>query len=121
MTLFFNLDKLEKASNNNPVKFVQLLKDFHNKKLPKNKYTKQVSLTGISFLLHPDKLLTTNIDIMYIVQYIKLAARRDYALYKQYGSKTLILSYYPDINLVNIKTNPLLKITETEIHFLYEE
>ena len=114
MTLFFDLSKLEKLSNTNSNKFITLLKHYYTKKL-------SVNLKGTSFLINPEPLFTSTVDTAYIVQYIKLAARRDYSLYKFYGNKTLLLSYYPDINLEAIKTNPLLKITDSEIHFLIEE
>jgi hypothetical protein len=78
-------------------------------------------MVGSSFLLNPEPLFKSNVDVLYIMQYIKLAAKRDYSLYKYYGVKSLPLSYFPDINLGVIKTNPLLKITPTEIFFEYEE
>ncbi len=77
---------------------------------------------GSSFLLNPDGiLLDKTTEPAYITQYIKLAGRRDLFLYKQYEMITLPLSYFTDINLTNIKTNPLLTITNTEIHFKYEK
>ena len=123
MTFFFNLENLEKDSCNNSEKFVTLLKNFYTGKLPRkyDKYKSRVRLTGSSFLLNPAPLFKSKVDIAYIVQYIKLAARRDYTLYKHYKVTSLQLSYYPDINLVAIKTNPLLSITGSEIHFLYED
>lgn len=79
-------------------------------------------MPGTSFILNPDPLFKIkDVDINYIVQYIKLAARRDYWLYKQAGVKSLQLSYFPDVRMEVIKTNPLLKITKTEIFFYYEE
>jgi hypothetical protein len=80
-------------------------------------------MVGNSFLINPEPLfkIKKSVDILYIIQYIKLAAKRDYSLYKYYGVKSLQLSYFPDINLEVIKTNPLLKITPTEIFFAYEE
>ena len=117
MTLFFDLAKLEKLTQDNPKTFITLLRDLYNKKL----FNKVNTLHGNSFILNPEYLFTSTVDIGYLIQYIKLAARRDYTLYKHYGTKTLLLSFYPDINLEAIKTNPLLKITESEIYFLYEE
>ena len=119
MAFFFNLENLEKDSCNNPEKFVTLLKNFYTGKSSR-KYGK-LNLAGRSFLLNPDSLFKSKTDTAYIVQYIKLAARRDYTLYKHYKVTSLQLSYYPDIDLVAIKTNPLLSITGSEIHFLYED
>lgn len=119
MTFFFNLENLEKESCDNSQKFIKLLKDFYTRKLP-SKYAK-LSLIGKSFLLNPTPLFKSTVDINFVVQYIKLAARRDYTFYKHYGTTSLQLSYFPDINLVAIKQNPLLKITDSEIYFLYED
>ena len=125
MTFFFNLGYLEKISCDHPTKFITLLENFYHKKMPRQRkginYSR-TSMIGNSFLLNPEPLFKNKtIDILYIVQYIKLAARRDFILYKQYGVKALQLSYFPDINMEVIKTNPLLKITNTEIFFAYEE
>lgn len=121
MTLFFNLDTLEKTARTS-VEFISLLGNHYHKRLPTRKEPrKAVSLKGESFILNPEPLFSTKVDSGYVVQYIKLAAKRDYGLYKHYGTKSLLLSYYPDINLEAIKTNPLLVITDSEIHFLYED
>lgn len=126
MTLFFDLNKLEKEANEDTRKFIAILDAFYYKKLPSRRrgalYVKKLNMGGFSFLLNPDPLFKLkNVDIAYIVQYIKLAARRDYNLYKYYGVKSLPLSYFPDINMMAIRTNPLLTITNTEIFFKYEE
>lgn len=126
MTLFFNLEMLEKEAGNNLKKFLAILEAFHNKKLPSNRRgalcRKQINLVGSCYLLNPDPLFKlTNTDIIFIIQYIKLAARRDYSFYKHFGTKTLLLSYFPDLNIRNISSNPLLKITDKEIFFKFEE
>lgn len=125
MTFFFNLENIERESCDNPKDFVRILDTFYNKKLPNRKKgikPLKLDMRGISYILNIKPLLaeTKNIDTAYIVQYVKLCARRDYNLYKQYGIKSLLLSYYPDINLDAIKTNPLLYITPKEIHFKFE-
>ena len=124
MTLFFNLTYLEEISKGNPKIFLSILKSYYNKELPNKhriKYNKD-KLKGSSFLLNPKSLFhKSNIDVSYIVQYVILAAKRDYFLYSQYRIKSLNLSFYPDLDLSKIKTNPLLKITSNEIFFLYEE
>ena len=103
---------------------MQILDILYNKRLPsKKKGIPRVlrSIKGTSYILNISPLFTLqDIDINYILQYVKLAARRDYTLYKLYGIKSLQLSYFPDINIQTIKHNPLLKITDTEIHFKYE-
>jgi hypothetical protein len=124
MVLFFNLSTLEEQSCNDSIKFIGMLWYHYSKRLP-TRYSKvkpsKVSLTGNSFLLSPGPLFTDNADILYKVQYVKLAARRDWNLYKQYKYKSLQTSYFPDIKYDSIKYNPLLKITPTEISFKYEE
>lgn len=124
MTFFFDLSNLEKESCNNSKKFMQILDIVYNKRLPsKKKGIPRVlrNIKGTSYILNISPLFTLqDVDINYILQYVKLAARRDYTLYKLYGIKSLQLSYFPDINIQTIKHNPLLKITDTEIHFKYE-
>lgn len=124
MALFFNLTTLEDQSGNDAAKFMGMLWYHHYKRLP-NKYCKlkpsKVPLTGNSFLLFPEPLFIDNTDILYLVQYIKLAALRDWNLYKQYKYKSLQTSFFPDLNYDAIRSNPLLKITPTEITFKYEE
>lgn len=125
MTCFFNLEILEQEAGSDSEKFLWLLYYHHTKAIPKNSRVKykpsKYNLNGTSWLLKPDKLFELNIDNNYIVQYIKLAARRSYSFYKFYGIKTLDRSLFPDLNLENIKTNPLLKITNNLIYFKYEE
>jgi hypothetical protein len=98
----------------------------HYTKAPLNKYNRthfsKVPLHGASFLLNPAAFFADySTDILFKVQYIKLAGRRDYALFKQYGYKRLQTSYFPDLAFDAIKHNPLITITPTEILFKYEE
>jgi hypothetical protein len=125
MALFFNLQTLETQSLNDANKFMAMLEYHYSKRLP-SKYSKylpsKIPLNGTSYLLNPLALFSDkSTDILYKLQYIKLAGRRDYSLYKLYKYKALQLSYYPDIIYDTIKHNPLLTITPTEITFKYEE
>lgn len=125
MTVFFNLQTLEEQAGSDSIKFLTLLEYHYTKKLA-TRYSKykpsRVSLTGFSYLLNPVDFFQDNItDILYKVQYIKLAARRDYNLYKQYAYKGLQISFYPDLKIERIKQNPLLNITQQEILFKFEE
>lgn len=118
--LFFNYDNLLKAANHNPFKVVEILKAYHAGRLLKY-YKIKSKLKGNSFLINPDAILNEKyIDILYVHQYIQLAARRDYSLYSLYGITSLPLSHFPDIRLDSLKTNPLLKVTNSEIIFKYE-
>ena len=105
---------------------VEKLRLFYTKKeLPKNGYSKVRpirNLNGNSYLLNPDGFFADSItDIIYKSQYIQLAGRRDYSLYKLFKVKHLDLSYFKDIDLDKIKTNPLITITQNKIYFKYEE
>lgn len=122
MTLFFDINKLEKEADGNDLKFMQILEDHYivrtKHTLPKLKYK---PINGKSWLLNPQPLFNKHIaDIAYIVQYVKLAGRRDYLLYKLYNQISLDRSYYPTLNIDNISRNPLLFITQTHVHFKYE-
>ena len=126
MTLFFNLSLLESETQCDSTKLVEILRlHFIRKSIPKNQYSKIkpiFNLKGNSFLINPVSLFTdTSTDIVHKAQYIRLAGRRNYAIYKHYGYIYLDLSFYSDIDLNAIKSNPLLKITENKIHFKYEE
>lgn len=101
-----------------------MLEYHYSKRLP-NRYSKykpsKVPLNGGSYILNPvDLFKDKSTDILYKLQYVKLAGRRDYSLYKLYRYKALQLSYYPDLVLEAIKHNPLLNITQSEILFKYE-
>jgi hypothetical protein len=126
MTLFFNLNLLETKTNCDPIKLVENLKlHFIRKTIPKNQYYKIkpiFNLKGNSFLIKPAALFADkNTDIVYKAQYIRLAGRRDYAIYKHYGHKYLDLSYFSDLDLNAIKSNPLITIKDNKIYFKYEE
>ena len=125
MTLFFNLNTLEEQTCRDPNRFMALLWYHYSKALPRSNSLykpSKVSLKGDSFLLNPQSLFDDRTtDVLYKIQYVRLAARRDYNLYKQYGYKALNTSYFPDLLYDNIKHNPLLKITPKDITFKYEE
>jgi len=126
MALFFDLQTLETKTRNDSKKLVETLRLHYLKKIaPKNvrDLVKPLNnLVGTSFLLNAKALFEDKTtDIIYKAQYIRLAGRRDYLLYKLYGYKHLDLSYFLDINVNIIKHNPLLTITENKIYFKYEE
>lgn len=120
MTVFFNITNLRAEACNNYNKFLELFNTHCKKRLHKKQLKK--TLHGLSYILNPWPLFEKNsIDILYKIQYIELAALRDYSMYKLYRSTTLDLSYFPDLDINKITTNPLLKIQQNQIHFLYEE
>jgi hypothetical protein len=118
--LFYNWKTVEQESNGNPFNAVAILDSLRQGRILKYGLLKK--LKGSSFLLNPIKILSEkSVDILYVYQYLLLASQRDYSLYTLYGIKSLPLSYYPEIRLDSIKTNPLLTVTKTDIHFKYEE
>lgn len=123
MALFFNLEILESESNCDPKLMLSMLERHYGKKLiPKNNRDRNNyrNLAGNSFLLNADSLFSDTTDIAFKAQYIRLAGRRDYSLYKFYNATYLDLSYFKDIDLDTIKQNPLLNINNNKIHFKYE-
>ena len=123
MALFFNLEILEAESQCDPKLMLSILERHSGKKLiPKNNRDKITSrnLAGHSFLLDAASLFSDTSDIAYKAQYIRLAGRRDYSLYKLYRATYLDLSYFKDIDLQAIQHNPLLTITQNKIYFKYE-
>lgn len=118
MTIFFNIENIELETSYNPYKTLQLLENLTNNSIVSTKLKRLV--TGTSFLLNPEPLFTGNTDILHKIQYIKLAAKRDYAMYKLYNYRGLNLTYFPDINLKAIQNNKLLEIADNQINFAYE-
>jgi hypothetical protein len=127
MTLFFNILVLEQETSCDPDYMLQALR-FHWQKRTIAKHKHSVykpikkSLAGSSFLLNPESFFTDKTtDIRYLAQYLRLAARRDYSLYKSHRLKYLDLTYFTDLNLSALDSNPLLEITNKQIKFKYEE
>jgi hypothetical protein len=122
MTFFFNFDKAKELGKNDPLKVISLLKDLYEGRILKYGVKTKLSNKAYSYLLNPRGIFQENaVDVLYKYQYLILASRRDYTLYSLYGIKNLPLAYYPEINPDSIKHNPLLYVTNTEIHFKYEE
>lgn len=124
--LLFNLHTLEALAKGDDKKLVWILYKWNRDKdiiqRYKDKYTLSKPLgPGSSYLINPSPIFKDKrTEPQYLAQYIKLAARRDLTLYKLYGLKSLLRSYFIDLNIENIKHNPLLEITPTEINFKYE-
>jgi len=125
--LFFNLEVLEAETKNDSEYLVQALYYWYIKQtIPKTAYQKykplKKSLKGLSFLINPKDFFNDKLtDTVYKAQYLKLAARRDYFIYKNYGITSLDLSFFPDLNISAIKYNPLIKLKENKLYFKYED
>jgi hypothetical protein len=123
MALFFNLELLEAESDCDPKLMLSMLeRHFSKKVIPKNIYDRisYRNLAGHSFLLDVQSLFDDTSDIAFKAQYIRLAGRRDYSLYKLYKVTYLDLSYFKDLDLNTIALNPLLQIKQNKIYFKYE-
>ena len=124
--LFFDLDILEEGTRCDPQYLVTALYKFwRGTRYPRNSTEKYKPLTklkpGSGFLLNPTEFFKDKaVESAYKAQYIRLAGRRNFALYKSYGIRSLDLSLYPDINIDAIVSNPLLTIANKQIHFKYE-
>lgn len=122
--LFYNLAKLQQYADGNSLVLVKELERYYlhkNNKL-KGYYLPKYSLVGgSSFLINPASLFNdrSTLDV-FKAQYIILAGKRDYNIYKEYTVNTLDLSYFPDLQLEKLKNNPLLDITQQHIKFKYE-
>lgn len=126
MALFFNLLVLEEETECDPQYMIEALNLYYKGvALPKNARSRykpiQKSLRGNSFLLNPQDFFNDKTtDVIFKAQYLRLAGRRDYAMYKFYGFKNLDLSFFSDIDLQALVGNPLLEITNKQIKFKYE-
>ena len=127
MILRFNLTVLEECTACDPVAMVGALQYWNDRVLvPSKKHGKHYkalpkSLVGDSYLLNPNPLFSCTNDPTHKAQYIRLAGRRNYYNYKAFGTKHLDLTDYFDLNITAVKYNPLLKITDKKIYFIFEE
>ena len=122
--LFFDILTLEANTQCNPQQMLDKLYLHYTKKLiPKSHSSAKpiANLVGNSFLVNPKDLFADKTtDIIYKSQYIQLAGRRDYSLYKYYQQKHLDLTYFQDLDTSIISHNPLLTIDKNKLHFKYE-
>jgi hypothetical protein len=122
--MFFNMKILHNESENKPELMLKMLENFYLGKIPKNKMDRvnfsSKNLVGDSFILHPDRLFSSKADPRYKVQYIILAAKRDYMFHKIYGVNYLDLSYFPDLDINKIRGNPLMEVIDNKLHFKLE-
>lgn len=122
--LFFDILALEANTQCDPQQMLDKLYLHYTKKLiPKSHFSAKpiANLVGNSFLVNPQDFFDDKTtDIIYRSQYIQLAGRRDYSLYKYYQQTHLDLSYFQDLDISKISHNPLLTIDKNKLHFKYE-
>lgn len=124
--IFFDKNKLLRHSKGRADKVLDILRYITCRPIPEKgklirllKY-RSINWSGESFLLYPERLLDNawKYSNRELLQYIFVAARRNYADYKLEGKKT-VETY--KINTKAIENNRLLSITGDEIHLKYEE
>ncbi len=119
--MFFDLNKLQAQSKGDSNVMLKMLENYHYNRIPRNNKDRvnfsKVSLFGDSFIINPERLFAAKVDVNYKVQYIILAAKRDYLFYKHYNITYLDLSFFPDLHIDKIKGNPLFEIKETKLYF----
>lgn len=127
MILFFNYSKLHEQAKANPNRLLALLHQLYYKKIPKSSKDPTRAhgiekIKGDNFILNPEPILVkNNTDVIYLAQYIALCSMRNYTDFKLSREKAVILSYYPDLLVHKIRSNPLVEITQTHIKLKYEE
>lgn len=76
---------------------------------------------GEDFIVNPDALFNSRASDLHKSQYLGLAALRNYDDFVETQRKTLSRSLVPSwIKLEELRNNPLIKITETEIILIKE-
>ena len=125
MTVFFSLEKLEAAAGGDCVYLIDLLAYYSSGRKKGSKYIRKRDLyrdfRGKNWILNPEALVQDRLtDPLFIAQYIKLASRRSWTMYKLYEHKFLDLSFYPEVSVSQIKHNPLLTIQQNKVYFKHE-
>lgn len=110
--LFFSFEKILKYCNNDPYRAKDALIAHILNPNPK--------FDGYSFLLNPTPLPGIIGNDMDVLDYIGLAAQRNYFDYKYLGKLGLNINLC-SVPVEKLKTNRLLKFGEDYIHFIYEE
>lgn len=120
--MFFNIHALESVASDNSEKFIALLEYHYRGAIIAKKKAKYrpIRLIGNSFLLNPAPIFNSNDSLNHKVQYIRLAARRDYTLYKHYNIAYLDLSFFPDIDTNKLVGNNIVRIVGDRVEFKYE-
>lgn len=75
---------------------------------------------GNSFLLNPQPLSDKNLNIKDVVDYIGLAALRNYFDW-EYSKDATLPIYFCELSLTTLKSNRLLRLEKEKIKFIYEE
>lgn len=119
--MFFNLEILTKHCNGNTSKMLEMLENYYYGRVPRN--TKELSafsktsLSGTTWLPDPKAFFSSTVDIRYKRQYLILRSKQNIFILNEYGLDILDLSFYPDIDIKTISSNPLIQIDKNIINF----
>lgn len=87
-----------------------------------NRIVNVSELKGRNFLLNPEPFIRDRTtDPVYKRQYLYLSSLRSSWNLKNYGTKYLDLSFFPDLDTNKILHNPLLQIKNDKLYFKFEE
>lgn len=85
------------------------------------KLDKAKAIAGTSFLIRPEKLFSSNEDVLFKYQYLFFASKRNYYDYVNYNYTGLSGTLWPEIyNVGSLKHNPLVELTHNQLHFKLE-
>ena len=126
--IYYNWKKIVEASNGNVGDIITILRIITYRITPKNYYDKtfkfyEKNFGGSSFLINPDKLLTTGraqYSDKEVAEYVGVASYRNYHEYVKTKDTNLDLIFCK-VNEDIIKQNRLLDIRDGFIHFKFEE
>ena len=126
--IYYNWKKIVEASNGNVGDIITILRIITYRLTPKNYYDKtfkfyEKNFGGSSFLINPDKLLTTGraqYSDKEVAEYVGVASFRNYHEYVKTKDTTLDLIFCK-VSEDIIRKNRLLEIREGFIYFKFEE
>jgi hypothetical protein len=126
--LTYNWSKIFRVANKNPKQVLLIFDMLVGNKIPYShrdpiyKYS-QMDFSGISFLLHANRLLYEAYKYTYkdVALYIALASRRSLAEYKVNNTLSLDANSLSRDPRVLFNNPDLLKIENGVLHFRYEE
>ena len=126
--IYYNWKKIVEASNGNVGDIITILRIITYRLTPKNYYDKtfkfyEKNFGGSSFLINPDKLLTTGraqYSDKEVAEYVGVASFRNYHEYVNTNDTTLDLIFCK-VSEDIIRKNRLLEIRDGKVHFKYEE
>ena len=112
-TVFFNYYKVIDFCKKDPYKVLDFFSTLYKKPMPTN-------LVGTSFILDVASLMRSPYYDSEKLDYINLAAIRNFFDYEYQANAGLWLPY-ATVDTVKIRSNRLLQIKDNYIHFKFEE